>query len=488
MTPRLRLALVTALALGGCHFHKHARGVVTAPPARAPLALASDPKLVEMSVEATSPLILANASDELGIHVRVTAKAPPAAARPPLDLVLLLDTSGSMEGDAIAALRQSAGALVDKLRDGDRVTLVTFDSKVAEPMRGVVIDAAARARAHHAIDAIVARGTTDLQAGLGAAMSELAQRPHGKDLPRIVLLSDGVPNVSDQLPAQLASIRSYGYSVTSLGLGLDYDTTLMTRIATDTGGAFHYLEKPDQIAEVFDDELAKMTTVVARNVQLQLDAGPGVTLAPLAGYTVSGSHLYANLGDLPAGTTRDLVLPIRVAARGDGSTAELVDAHLTFTDVVANAGALARDGFVGAKATKDQAAIAANLKTDLEVARVRAAAASAILESLALARAGQIEPAKKRIAETIVAVKAAQTKLKAGGELASVLSDLASATKEISQLVMQQAEIIQPAPNGGGMKRPQAPQPAPQPAVAPPAVERDLRRMEEAATATVRGG
>ncbi len=482
----LRSAALAALLFGSACAHRHHAtvGNLGAQSQSQPLIVRTDPGLVDLMIEPTSPLVLAGATDELGLHIRITGKSLPTARRPPLDLAVVLDTSGSMDGAAIEAVRASAGALVDKLRDGDRLSLITFDSRTEMIFKTAVIDAETRHTAHAAIDKIVARGTTDLESGLRMAVQALQGRSHQHDLPRIVLLSDGVPNTADALPAMLAGIHNAGYSVTTLGLGTDYDTTVMTKIATDTGGSFHYLEKPAQIADVFDDELVKMTTVVARNLQLNLHAGPGVTLEPLAGFQVSGANLSTIIGDLPAGGVRDLVVPIRLVARGDGSIAELADATLTFTDVIAESGEQHRDGFASAKASKDQVAVQAAVKIDLEVARVRASASSAILEAMALARAGQVDPAKKRLALAAAMVKAAQARLKPG-VLDGVSLELTNVTKEISTLVMQaaQVQIVRPPTRASSPM----PMPAPAPAMAPADDERALRKSQEAAVSAVRG-
>jgi hypothetical protein len=106
MTPRTRLAWV--LLFAACAHHP----AHVATTNRAPLVAAVDPKLVEMTVEATTTLLDAEDHNELGLRVRIVGNALPDAQRPPLNLGLVLDTSGSMEGDAIAAVRASAKALV----------------------------------------------------------------------------------------------------------------------------------------------------------------------------------------------------------------------------------------------------------------------------------------------------------------------------------------------------------------------------------------
>src|SRR5436190_10201284 len=91
-----------------------------------PLSTVSDPHLIEMTAENTQALVPADTVAEMAVRIRVTAGDAPAGGRPPLNLVLLLDTSGSMEGKAIDALRTSARDLVDKMDARDHIAVVSF--------------------------------------------------------------------------------------------------------------------------------------------------------------------------------------------------------------------------------------------------------------------------------------------------------------------------------------------------------------------------
>jgi len=287
-----------------------------------------------------------------------------------------------------------------------------------------------------------------------------------------------VPNSSAALPQTVAMIRQAGVSVTSLGFGIDYDTTLMTQIARDTGGAFHYLEQADQVAKVFDAELVKMKSSVARNLQLEIEPGPGVLIAAMPGLTVGADgKLYAAIGDLPAGETRDLMIPIRVAARGNGSTVELAQATLHFEDVIGKSGVRERGAFVAVKTSTSATAIAGAIKIDLEVARIRSAAAAAILQALTLARAGQIQPARQSLIAATAIVKTAAKTYK-DADLDQLVKQLEEVEQEIAQIVVIAAPLRQ------NDKRPMPPQPATAPS---PAVETSLRRAEDKASAVVRG-
>ena len=488
MTLRWLMALA---AVSGCAQHPKP---TTTPVTGVALAVVADPKLIDMTAESTTTLVTAAAASEIGIRVKITARALPPANRPPLDLALVLDTSGSMEGDAIDALRASAQEVVRKMRDGDRIAVIAFHSKVDVLVPTTPLDDVSRARIDRAIAQINANGTTDLVGGLAAGAQQVQAAGLPDAIHRIVLLSDGVPNQAIQLPALLTSLHQQAISVTTLGFGIDYDTSVMTQIANDTGGNFHYVEQPTEIAAVFDDELIKMKTVVARNLQLVIEPGPGVSFRPMPGLQFVGDgRITAQIGDLSAGETRDLMIPIDVSARGNGATVEVVDATLTFVDVIGKSGAGERDAFVSVKASDDKDKVSGAVKVALEIARVRTTAASAMLEAIGLARAGHVPEAHKRIDAAVVEVKAAMKKYK-DSDLASVLDELDSVQKDIAQLVVAAPPpVVQPTQVVGvsgemPSPKPSAPPPmADQPAVAPSPVERDLRRKQDRAVKTVRG-
>ena len=472
MTPaRLGILGAALCAVAACGHAKPAPAT-RASAANGP-ALVADPQLIEMSVDPTASLVPASASSKLGVRVQIHALDLPAARRPAVNLTLVLDTSGSMAGKPIAALRTSARSLIERMRDGDRVAVIAFHSRVDLLVPNTPIDATARERISKVIDRITARGTTDLAAGLAAGLQQVQAGLLRDGINRIVMFSDGVPNTAAALPTLIASAHQTGIGVTTLGFGIDYDSTLLTRIARDTGGTFRYVETPEAVASVFDSELSKMTTVVGRNLQLALAPGPGVTIEAMPGLTIGADgKAYATIGDLAAGERRDLMIPIRVAARGDGSIAELVDVALAFDDVINRSGRQQRDGFATAAASDDALAVRQSVKIDLEVQRIRTAAASAVLDAIAFARQGQLDQGRKRIVDVIELVRAATTRLQ-DPELAKMVAQLEELIGHLAQLTTP-IDVQVPA---GDAK----------PVVAPASVEVRLRRTEERAAQTVRG-
>jgi Ca-activated chloride channel family protein len=443
-------------------------------PRGTPLVQTGDPRLVELAVEPTADKVLAKEVGELAVRIRVSAAKLPPGERPPLNLALVLDTSGSMEGAAIEAEKQAARDLVARLTPRDRVSLVIFHSAAEVLVTTTPVTDKARKDIAVAIDGIQARGTTDMASGLALGLQQAATGRVQSSIDRVVLLGDGVPNDPAPIPGLVAQAVQQHFSITTLGLGIEYDSELLGKIATDTGGRYHYLDKPEEVAAVFEDELLKMRQVIGKNLALNLVAGPGVMLEPMGGFQPMGNGLYAVLGDLTAGEIMDVIVPLKVQGRRDGATVELLDATLTFEDATVGAGQLHRNGFAKVHADGDPVAVAASVKTAIELAKDRARANAAILDAISHARMGDLPGAQKILETAIGATRSALEKnddpdlrhdLEKLEMLRGDLPELAAAA--LRQLQVQQQQYAGGA--GGAM---------PAPAAAPDAVEHRAREMQ----------
>jgi Ca-activated chloride channel homolog len=449
-----------------------------------PPAGPADPHLVEMSADTTTDLVPAGSPAELAIRIRVSASRVSSGQRPALDLVLLLDTSGSMEGPAIEALRRAAHTMVERMSPRDHLAVVTFDSSARVVIPSTELTASARAAALDKIDGLRARGTTAMADGLALALQQVAQGRAAGTIDRIVLLGDGVANDPAPLPSLVEQARAARISITTLGLGIEFDEGLLGRIALDTGGVYRYVATADTVSDVFDHELTRMQTVVGRNLYLQLQPGPGVTIDDMPGLTPSGAARYAMLGDLAAGELRDVIVPIHVNGHPDGATVELVDAVLTFDDAAGGSGPQRRDSFASTKASADPDKVKGAIKVDLELARARARAASAILQGIALARAGQIDAARKTLEDAEQAAKADAAH--SDDELRGLIEQMARVREHLADLVVQPQQT-QPARQAGGAGAAYESAPLPSPATAPPETEQLLRHAHAASQRVLDG-
>ncbi len=245
-------------------------------PAQAPDLVALDGALGNRFVPA------AQRSDVVArIHISVPSTA--TLARPPMNVSLVIDTSGSMEGRAIDDARAASLALLDTLRDGDRFSVVTFDTRAAVLVPSVALDHDTRLDARQRIGQIAARGTTAMAEGLRLGVVEVMRHHNPAGINRVVLLGDGVPNDRAGIEETAASAGAHGVTITALGLGLDYDETLMGAVASRSGGRFHYVADSSAVAAVFRDEVLRMERVIARNAVATLIPGPGVEVEGVVG-------------------------------------------------------------------------------------------------------------------------------------------------------------------------------------------------------------
>jgi Ca-activated chloride channel homolog len=439
--------------------------------------------LIKMTAEPSAGLVLADAPAQLAVRIRIEAPPLADADRPPLHLALVLDTSGSMEGEAIDHLKGAAGEIVRNMTDRDSLSLVAFHSRAEVLMPSTALRGPGRADALAAIDKIRATGTTDLASGLSLGIQQLVQHRTAGTLDRMVLVADGFPNDPTPIPAAVQSAAANGIAITTLGVGSEPSEQMLATIAKDTGGVYRYAPDGTEIATVFKKELLRIQTLVARNMTLRIGPGPGIEPDPAPWLQVSGRDRWVSLGDLAAGEVRDVIVPLSVPAHHTGLTIELLDADLSFTDALAGA-AETRSKFVGIKASSDAAEVTASIKTDLVKSQARLEAAGSILQAINLARSGAIDQAKAILADAEAAARRAADKL-GDPELAEMADRMIELGRNLAQLVVQ-VQIVPP----NSITDTSSTEPSPYthvPAQAPPSVEPAIRKAYESAKTTIDG-
>jgi Ca-activated chloride channel family protein len=89
----------------------------------------------------------------------------------------------------------------------------------------------------------------------------------------LILLTDGEPTVGikdfSTIVGVAARAKEFGFHITALGFGPDYNEELLAGIARRSGGKYYYIDQPQRIPEVFQQELVRLMTVVARNPKLE---------------------------------------------------------------------------------------------------------------------------------------------------------------------------------------------------------------------------
>ena len=202
---------------------------------------------------------------------------PAEMERPPLNLVLAIDTSGSMSGDAIKSVRVGLQLMLNHLEPDDHITLVQYSDHAEVLFENKTLDSIDEMTA--IITGLKAGGATNLYEGLYTALDLVATHAHPEVQNRVILLSDGVATKGITSEAKLVALAeayaSQGVGISAIGVGDSFDVSLMRSIGEKGAGNFYFLDDVQAVAEVFTDEVNAFLVPVALDVRIQFGVGPG---------------------------------------------------------------------------------------------------------------------------------------------------------------------------------------------------------------------
>ncbi|HYO65511.1 MAG TPA: VWA domain-containing protein [Archangium sp.] len=223
------------------------------------------------------------------LRVGVQGKRLSVSERKPAHLTFLVDVSGSMHSpDKLPLAKRSLRMLVDNLRDGDTVALVTYAGgvKLALPPTGLEH----KALIHAAIEELTAGGSTAMASGIQLAYAQAMKTLDGRSVSRVLILSDGDANVGPASHEEILElIRGHvkeGITVTTVGFGMgNYKDTLMEQFADKGNGNHYYVDSLLQARRIFQEQLGGTLEVIAQDVKLQVEFDPAqVARYRLVGY------------------------------------------------------------------------------------------------------------------------------------------------------------------------------------------------------------
>ena len=299
------------------------------------------------------PLMPALATDQpsaLDLLISVATPELPAELRgrprPPLNLALVIDRSGSMSGRKLSYARKAARFLAGELTARDRLAIVAFDNEVTLVMPSTPVSDPLPFIA--AINTIHSGGSTALFDGWLAGATEVANHLDPAGLNRVLLLSDGQANEGLSDPKQIANkvtgLTARGISTSSFGLGDGFDEDLMGAIASAGDGTLAFIESPAQLADLYASELQGLASTLGKRVSIGIRTKNGVELLDLLNdleATGQGNYQLPNLRagqelnvglrlQLPAWAPNQEIASVRLAwdAPGVSGRQELM-AHLT---------------------------------------------------------------------------------------------------------------------------------------------------------------
>ena len=284
-----------------------------APPPSAPIPPApAGGAALSLSVQVGNRLAASGERTRQHVLTRIAATAGGGGGgrvggRMPVNVALVIDRSGSMEGQPLDYVKQACAFVVDMLSPDDVLSIVTFEETVEVIMPARRVSDPGLIKQH--IARIAPGNTTNLFDGLYAGGAQVASVPLQGYVSRVLLLTDGEPTAGlrdfASIVNQVAELKARGVTVAALGFGPEYNEELMAGIARRSGGNYYHITRPEEIPDVFRREMETVLGVTARNVRLRFDLPRGNIVRQVYGSppTFGPRTAEINLGDLEGGAT-----------------------------------------------------------------------------------------------------------------------------------------------------------------------------------------
>jgi Ca-activated chloride channel homolog len=391
-----RLSVLALFACAGPGAALAAPGASPAPPPPAPPPGGLD---ISFDVEVGEPMMIAGQEQSAYIKITLGGFAlPQPKQRAPINLALVLDRSSSMAGDKLEKAKEAALMVVDRLQADDVFALVTYDSTVEILVPAT--KAAARDALREQISALTPRGATALFAGVSHGLEELAKNLNPTRVNRMILLSDGQANVGPRSPNELGRLGEIaarqGISITTIGLGLGYNEDLMTQLAMRSDGNHAFAENAVELAQIFQHELGDIMSVVAQDVQIDIQFDPGIAPVRAIGRdaTITGNRAKVSLSQLYAKQQKHVLFEVKVPPGAAGKKRALADVAVHYANMISKQKATRRAAAaVEFSAARD--AVAARQKTVVLEAAIEAIATDNNRKAVALRDQGNTADAEQ---------------------------------------------------------------------------------------------
>jgi Ca-activated chloride channel homolog len=254
------------------------------------------------------------------------------STRTPMNLCLVIDRSGSMEGQPLEYVKQACSHVVDLLLPSDVLSIVTFEEMVEVLMPPQAVSNKDMVKA--GIARLQAGNTTNLYDGVSLAIQQVMQNIESNRATRMIVLTDGDPTAGIKdytaLVNHAGELRNRGISVTFLGFGPDYNEELLAGMAKKAGGNYYFIPQPQMIPDIFRSELEKLMTTVTRNMSLELKLARWVQMrGPQA---VMEGSITIPLADMERGSVIQQVIDLEFANHPLGHY-RVLGGKLTYDDL-----------------------------------------------------------------------------------------------------------------------------------------------------------
>ncbi|MBP2673727.1 MAG: hypothetical protein H6Q84_567 [Deltaproteobacteria bacterium] len=347
------------------------------------------------------------------IQIQVIAPDDPVPRdRPNVNLALVIDRSGSMSGARkLDYVKTAAHQLVDMMGPDDILSIVTYDDRVSVPWPARRVDGN-REMLHRIIAGLYPGASTFLSGGLEEGFRQAREGRRKGYLNRVLLLSDGLANVGvthrGALREMASGMARQGVSVSTFGVGNDFDEDLMAGTASAGGGNYRYLGDPEGIVAALSSELRTASRTIASEVEIVIRLRRDCRFGSVLGrdWRREGDAYVIRLGDLPAGERRTVFANLNVEGDRAG-VREVGDVLLRYRDPVSEKTVSAAPRTVSLELVRDERLHREGYDRSVQEKKAVAQSSAMIQEAARLADEGKKDQAKEVLGKAAAGLSAA---------------------------------------------------------------------------------
>jgi Ca-activated chloride channel family protein len=280
--------------------------------------------------------LAAGRTAETHLLVQVAAPETERAAAVAANVSIVIDRSGSMKGGRMRNALVAARGMIDRLRDGDSVSVVAYDGRASTLLPTTVVGPATRVTIGRALFGLRSGGSTCISCGVERALDLLAQRRGAVD--RMLLLSDGEANRGARSIAEFRNLaaraRAREVAISSIGVDLEYNERVLSALAQASDGNHHFVEDARQLPVAFEHELTALVGTVADEAEVEIALADGVQLLDVADrefFRTASGALRVPMGAFSAGATKTVLVRLRLP-EGEAGDRPVADVRLAFND------------------------------------------------------------------------------------------------------------------------------------------------------------
>jgi Ca-activated chloride channel family protein len=271
---------------------------------------------IQLDAALSTSVMLANKKQTVFLRVGLTGLRLEKQKVAPINVALVIDKSGSMQGEKLRRAKDAAIMAIERLRKDDIISIVTYDHQANILLPAT--KATDQKLIKNAINQLRAGGQTALYDGVEKGLKEVRKFLDRKRVNRIIIVSDGFANIGPSTPKELgslaASLSKENIVITTIGLGLGYNEDLMTQLTVKSDGNHAFAENATDMISFFDHEFGDIFSVVAQEVNVTIIGVEGVRPIRVVGREaeIQAQQVSVKLNQLYGGQEKYVLLELEI--------------------------------------------------------------------------------------------------------------------------------------------------------------------------------